>query len=259
MGTPLKVVTDRQSGGDRRYRAGETAGPTSLPGLPANSALRETERVPDQCTCGAHPPPDARFCHKCGRPLYDLPPVVEEEAPPPPEPEPEPPPTKPQPPEINFHNRAAVRTGLLAAIASSLLTQLPLPMFLNLIWILVCLTAAGFFAVYLYQRRTGTVLNWSMGARMGWITGIFCFSIAAVLFTIAMAVVSFQGGLAAFYREQLNSQGAPGVDSEEFFHLLESPVGMAMMMLFSLFMLFCFFTLLPTLGGAMGAKVLEKE
>jgi hypothetical protein len=213
--------------------------------------------VPDQCTCGAQPPPDARFCHKCGRPLYDLPPIEEEV--PPPEPEPAPPPPQAPPPEISFRNRVAVRVGLLAAVSASLLTQLPLPMFLNLVWILVCLTSAGFFAVYLYQRRTGAALNWSMGARMGWITGIFCFSIAAILFTIAMAVVTYQGGLAEFYREQIAAQGVAGGEMEEFLHLIESPAGVATLIVFSLFMLFFFFTLLPTLGGAMGAKVLEKE
>ena len=28
--------------------------------------------MPDSCTCGAQLPPDALFCHKCGKPQRDL-------------------------------------------------------------------------------------------------------------------------------------------------------------------------------------------
>ena len=33
----------------------------------------QTEIVLEFCTCGAQLPPDARFCHKCGKPQYDYP------------------------------------------------------------------------------------------------------------------------------------------------------------------------------------------
>ena len=176
--------------------------------------------------------------------------------PPPPLPEPAAPPPLP---EINFHNRIAVRIGLLAAVLSSLLTSLPLPVGLNLLTMLVGPVAAGFFAVYLYNRRTGGELSTKMGARMGWITGVFCFAITTIMFTVTVIVISMQGGLAAFYREQIGKQPTPGVNLEEFFALLESPAGLASILFFSLLLMFLFFTLLPTLGGAMGAKVLEKD
>ena len=35
------------------------------------AAMCQTEVVPEYCTCGAQLPPDARFCHKCGKPQYD--------------------------------------------------------------------------------------------------------------------------------------------------------------------------------------------
>mgnify|MGYP005841441499 CR=1 FL=1 len=223
--------------------------------MPAVGALRDTERVAQHCTCGAALPEDARFCHKCGKPQFE---------PPAPEPESlddrtEPARAPPAPLEISFHNRLAVRVGLLAAALSSLLTSLPMPMFLNILWLLVCLTGAGFFAVYLYTRRTGEELSARMGARMGWITGIFCFAIATVFFTITVIAISSKGGLASFYREQLSAQAASGLNVEEFVALLESPTGLASIVAFSILLLFVFFTLLPTLGGMMGAKVLEKE
>ncbi len=199
------------------------------------------------------------FCHKCGKPQTELPEV---EVPP------LPPPIVPTvveavqaapPPEIGFSNKLAVKTGLLAAAISSMLTSLPIPPVMSLLWIPVCLVGAGFLAVYVYERRTGEELQTKSGAKLGWLTGIFCFGIAAILFTISMAIISSKDGLAAFYREQVGAQAAPGMDIEEVSALLESPAGMASILIFSLLMMFFLFTLLPTLGGAMGAKVLEKE
>ena len=229
------------------------------PELAWRPLLRETDHVPEYCTCGAKLPPDARFCHKCGKPQFEMP-VVEEE----------PPPVVPVPDlattletahavNINFRNRAAVKAGLLAAAISSLLVSLPMPMYINLIWMLVCLVGSGFFGVYLYHRRTGEELSTRRGAKMGWITGVFCFVIATVFFTITVIVISLRGGLAQFYRQQLSAQAGPGVDLDELIRIIETPSGLAGILFFSLVMLFFFFTLLPTLGGAMGAKVLEKE
>ena len=134
-----------------------------------------------------------------------------------------------------------------------------MPMFLNVVWMLVCLVGSGFFAVYLYERKSGEDLNTAMGARMGWITGIFCFVIATIFFTISTIAISMQGGLSSFYREQVATQAGAGVDMEETLKVLESPSGLVFLLIFSLLLLFFFFTLLPTLGGVMGAKVLEKE
>lgn len=160
---------------------------------------------------------------------------------------------------VNFRNRTAVRIGLLAAAIASLLISLPMPMYINLVWMVVCLAGSGFFAAYLYRRRTGRDLPTRAGARIGWITGVFCFAFAMVFFTITVIAISMRGGLAEFYREQLSSQASGGVDLEEMFRVLESPSGLAVILFLSLLLLFLFSTLLPTLGGAMGAKVLEKE
>lgn len=223
----------------------------------ASAALvRETNHVPEFCTCGTQLPPDARFCHKCGKPQFDLPDAVVE-----------PPimvpaavlPGPRQTAEINFRNRTAVRVGLLAAAIASVCISLPIPMRLNVVWMLGWLVGAGFLAVYLYGRRTGEVLSVQKGVRMGWITGVFCFVIATIFFTITIMAISNDGGLGDFYREQLTSQAGDEVNVQELLEVLESPSGLAAIILFSLLMLFLLFTLLPTLGGAMGAKVLQKE
>lgn len=148
---------------------------------------------------------------------------------------------------------------MLAAALASLLISLPMPVYFGIVWILVLLVSSGFFAVYVYGRRTGLELSVRNGARMGWMTGMFCFAIATVFFTISVILLARQGGLGAFYREQLGARAASEAGVEAVLEVLESPAGLAGIIVFTLIMLFFFFTLLPTLGGALGAKVLEKE
>lgn len=156
-------------------------------------------------------------------------------------------------PEISFHNTAAVRVGFLAAGIASLLITLPTPAFFPLLWLI----ASGVLAVWLYRRRTGESLTVRAGVRMGWITGVFCFAIATVFFTISVLTIARSGGLAAFYREQLSARGAGDANIEQFIEVLQNPLGLGTVLLLSLIFVFVFFTLLPTLGGALGAKLLK--
>ena len=150
--------------------------------------------MPEFCSCGAQLPPDALFCHKCGKPQVEFPTVEEQ---PFVAPKIEPRPVVIEVPDINFKNRVAVRIGLLTAAIASLLISLPIPMYLNILWMLGCLGSSGFLAVYLYNRRTGDELSVRKGARMGWITGVFCFVIATIFFTITVISLSSQGELAS--------------------------------------------------------------
>jgi hypothetical protein len=209
------------------------------------------------CTCGAQPPPDALFCHKCGKPQFE-PPLLEEETPQAAViPEAVAVPVRPPQNEISFHNSAAVRTGLLTALIGSLLGQLPIPP--QELWLVVSLVLAGFLAVFLYQRRTGQVLSVVAGARMGWITGLFSFAIATVVFTVAVLSISNDKGFAAFYRELLQARMGPSADLDRFLDLLRDPAGMSIVVVLLLVMLFVMFTVFPILGGAIGAKVLERD
>lgn len=210
--------------------------------------------MPGSCTCGARLPEDARFCHKCGKPQYDYPglevePVAEIVAPPIVTAPPPPPPT-----EISFRNRTAVRVCFLAALVAFILFVLPLPF--PLPRLMVAFLAAGFLAVYLYGRRTGQTLSIRSGARMGWITGIFSFVIVTVQFTAGVLATSKDGGIAALLKAQLPPNDAR---SQEVLKLLQEPSALAVMMIFVLLMMFLLLTVLPTLGGALGAKVLAKQ
>lgn len=218
-----------------------------------------TEVVPEFCTCGAQLPPDARFCHKCGKPQYDYPGIEE------PEPVPAPtlaeqPPSLPQTPlvqfsaEIGFHNRLAVRIGFIAASTAVFVFMVPLPFpFLRL---LIAFVAGGFFAVFLYSRRSGQMLSIRSGARMGWITGIFSFTMLSVLFAFVMVKISNDGGLGKYLLSQLPANDARAESVAQAFN---DPAMLVVLVLLSLGILFIVLTALPIIGGALGAKVLEKE
>jgi hypothetical protein len=213
--------------------------------------------VGEYCTCGAKLPADARFCHKCGKPQYDEPlfqTVTEEPAPivtavPPP---------LPAKVGISFHNSVAVRVALMAAGIMTLLLAFPIPAFLAAIWQLVLLPAGGFFAVYLYGRRTGESISVLAGARMGWITGVFCFAIMTVFFTVSIIQIATKDGLPAFFREMVSQRGTPDLINQ-FNQILSSPAGVATLLFGMLLIFFVMLTLLPVVGGALGAKVLAKE
>jgi hypothetical protein len=212
--------------------------------------------VPDFCTCGAQLPEAARFCHKCGKPQYDYPGLVEESTQP--ETQPEAPPVaapKPAPTtDIGFHNRIAVRIGFLAAVTAILLGLFPLPF--PIVRLMVSLPAAGFLAVFLYSRRTGQLLSIRAGARMGWITGVFCCVLVAILAATSAVAISNQGGQVKVFRSQLPPND-PRADT--LAQAISDPSTLVGVLLMSFLMLFIVLTALPMIGGALGAKVLAKE
>jgi len=203
--------------------------------------------VPDFCTCGAKLPEDARFCHKCGKPQREEPLLVEEPAPPPP---PLPPPTRQFPP-IGFHNGLAVRIallfGLLSLVMSALAGQVLMPA-IFLLW----LVAAGFLCVLFYRRRTGQRLSMAHGAHLGWICGFFVFAIIAVL---ATARVMADPSILDTMRDQLKASAGAGTDVNQIVEVMRSPSGIV----FGLLGAFLLFTVLPAFGGALGAKLLDRD
>jgi hypothetical protein len=196
------------------------------------------------CSCGAQLAPDSLFCHKCGKPQRE---VIEAEEPEViPEVVVETPVAPPAPAPLNFHNPIAVRVAFTVALVATLLSWIPA---LNVIlWV-----AAGFSAVYLYRRRTGVFLNVRAGVRMGWITGVLMFVITTVIFTVTVLPAAANGGIAALFRQQFKNASDPNV--QEALRMLETGPGIATILLATLFMLFCFITLLAMAGGALGAKL----
>ena len=139
--------------------------------------------MPEYCTCGAKLPPDALFCHKCGKPQRDLvipetqlAPVVEIP------PQPLVAPRVEQMP-LTFHNPVAVKVGLVVALTATVLSMTVLP--------LVSWPLAGFFAVLLYRRRTGSSINVGGGARLGMITGVLMAAMSTIVVSLVWVPAAF--------------------------------------------------------------------
>jgi hypothetical protein len=194
--------------------------------------------MPESCNCGAQLAEGALFCHKCGRPLRDIPdpestgaiPVMKIE---------------PVYPPVNFHNPIAVRVGLLMAVAATAVFFLPL---LN--WM-----GAGFFSSLLYRRRTGYLLNLESGLRLGWITGVLMFVIVLVMMTVSFAMINTLGVYAmadALPPPIRDSMGSYLRESMRFF---ENPARVAQMVVMD----FISVTLFSMAGAALGARVSRRD
>jgi hypothetical protein len=214
--------------------------------------------MPEYCTCGAELPPDARFCHRCGKPQREevqpetverpmeavtaVPPGLTGVSPP------------IAPLRVNFHNTTAVRIGLLMAGVASLLSALP-AMALGLAGLAIWWLTAGFLSVYLYRRRTGQFLTVDSGLRMGWITGLLGSTITSVVFTVSVVPLIRGGGIASLYQEQFHKMYGNDPNVEQAIKILQTPSGLALVVVFALLFFFLIITFLCTAGGALGAKL----
>ena len=207
--------------------------------------------MPEFCTCGAELPPDARFCHKCGKPqrAEDIERIQVPETPVSFTPVPAPPAA---PAAINFRNRVALRVGFLSAFLAFVLSSL-LPL-LMVIWS----TVGGGFSVYLYRRRTGqrpTVLS---GARIGWMTGVMMFVIIAAVFGAFMMMLSGIPGGVNGMADQLRLLGMQKERIDQFVQGIRS-LQNPMEAIRTLITIFVMVALATTTGGALGAKLGERR
>jgi hypothetical protein len=200
----------------------------------------------EYCSCGAQLPPDALFCHKCGKPQRELvtpeveantyAPALATAVPPPP--------PLPQPLPLNFHNPIAVRIALLAAVSATVLFVL-----LPLNWL-----GAGFFAVFFYCRKTGFRLDVASGVKIGWITGLIAYCFYAVVFTARLLPDAISGNLGKTFLEQMkNSTLQDPVKVQQAAKIATDNPGTVIILLLG--MLFVVVTCLSMAGGALGAKL----
>lgn len=212
------------------------------------------------CSCGTRLVEDALFCHKCGKPTRELAATEEtDEAAPPAVEEPvvvERPLTAPVAiptpgPEIHLRNSLTVRVAMMGAgfqlLAGALLSAGG-PVLGQVAPVL-----AGGFACYLFQRRSGFRLTVLEGARLGWMTGIMCFVVAIILITIVMAAASSES-----FMTTVRESGAAGMQGEALKaleRLQSEPSQLLLLIPYQFLML----TLLASVGGALGAKLLSRD
>lgn len=195
----------------------------------------------------------SRFCHKCGRPTSG---------------EPEPPVEVPRiiltppaiplvvDPGVSFANPAVLRIAFAAAALSILLDSTP---FVNLLFILWSM-GAGFLAVWMYRRRTGRPLSVSSGAKLGWITGVFTFVIMTVLLT-ANAVLSTKELTEQYqqYQKQMAATWSHDPNYQQILSTLQNPATFAVFILLFMLLIFLLLSLASVAGGALGARLSNKE
>jgi hypothetical protein len=188
--------------------------------------------VEQRCTCGAVLPPDARFCHKCGKPQYeeDLARLEHVSAP-----LPGPVPVPIQPPKTSLRKFRVLAISILMAGAALFTSGIVARISPFLVFLV--LLAAGFFAAVIYRKQSGEPLSTSGGAFLGWLTGLWLF----LVFVLAFASPS-----GAQLIQQLRSM-------PQFSEVLaQNPRGVIVSLGITSFLVF---TLLPGLGGLIGATL----
>ncbi|MBL8239077.1 MAG: zinc ribbon domain-containing protein [Bryobacterales bacterium] len=223
----------------------------------------------DFCTCGAQLPVDARFCHRCGRPLFaEAPPEIEDSgafvrppgiqhsaddlralAGPPPE----------SLAHISFHNTRAVSAAFYTAILIWILMVIPLGGLAGFLLKMFVLLGGGSLAVIFYSRRTGQILSVAAGARLGWITGVLFYVIWMLFFTVTIVAVQEQGGLIELSRKQLKEANYPADSVQQMTEIMNSPEAFGVFIVIMLIVMFIMVTLPMILGGAAAAKAMGRD
>lgn len=161
------------------------------------------------------------------------------------------PPPLPAEPEIGFANSLALRVSLLAASITAFIFNLlgVLPAEVRGFGMITLIGAGGMLAVFLYKRRSGALVTVVGGARLGWITGVFCFLIMLVLFTISV-VLADSNALAAAMKE-MSTDPQVGAELKRILADRDSTIAMAGL---AMLLLFVTMSMMSSIGGALGAK-----
>jgi hypothetical protein len=215
--------------------------------LPPSVSLRQTEDTPDEltseyCTCGTRLVDNARFCHMCGRPAFEL--VVADDAGPvPPALAQAAPPIIPAQLPVSFSNPIALRVAFLMSLGIMLTTMIPVVNVLSPIWWLV----AGLGAVLLYRRLTGLSLSVRAGATLGSITGVLAFLSLVVILGLTLAL----SGNDAF--QEMIKQNPDARQVLNNTPALVFATGLALAILFAMVVGIC------AAGGALGARFASRN
>jgi hypothetical protein len=202
---------------------------------------RSDPQNPEYCTCGAKLAENARFCHLCGRPVFEpagaepaatqpvaagLPPDASGAG------------ARPTQLPVSFSNPIALRVAFLMSLGILMTEMIPGLNLLFLVWWL----AAGWCAVLLYRRLTGSALTIKAGARLGSVTGVLTFLSVVINIALKMAV----GGKEVFQEVIKQNPDASQV--------LNNPPALAMAVILALLIMFAVVVGTCAAGGALGAR-----
>jgi len=114
----------------------------------------------------------------------------------------------------------------------------------------IVLCGAGFCAVFLYRRQSRETLTTAGGARLGWMTGLWLFLAVLVCVAIMAVYIASPTG-----REMLRS--VP--NNAQLAKVLDDPHAFFVSLPLSMLQAFFLVTLLPGIGGVLGAKLLTRD
>jgi hypothetical protein len=198
------------------------------------------EKTPESCTCGATLVANARFCHRCGRPVFDEVNTAEvvdsvdlSTAPVSPQTT-----VRPASLPVGFGNPIAMRVAFLMSLAIVVMQLIPGLNVLFVVWWL----AAGWGGVLLYRRLTGLALSVKAGARLGSITGVLTFVSMAVIFSFSLLFTGKE-----LFQEMVKQ-------NPQISQFLNDPASMIAAMLMVLVLIFAMVVGTCAAGGALGAK-----
>ena len=181
-------------------------------------------------------PEDARFCHKCGKPQYEE--DIARLAPEPVTATPASVHSSPQGSRVSFKNGRAVAISVIMAVTALACSQLAA--LISPVLVPIVFLAAGFFAARIYRRQSAAPLSGSAGAFLGWMTGLWVFLVSAI------ALLGSSAGRDVIKQIENMPQMAA---------FSGSPREIAVSILLTGL---CISTLLPVLGGILGATLSTK-
>ncbi len=192
-------------------------------------------------------PEDARFCHRCGKPQFEadiarlstpdpIAPVTIDRS-------------TPVLPlagvGVSFRDSRAVLISILAAAgafvgmtAAGLIAPVLIP---------VILCAAGFLAVRFYRGQSAEPISTVAGAQLGWMTGLWIFVVVAVICAMLAIYVANPQGWEQLKLNLAQLHQSPALPGSQHDFLMQ--------LLLNVPLSFFFLTLLPGLGGVLGAKL----
>jgi hypothetical protein len=150
----------------------------------------------------------------------------------------------------------AFKPCALAALVASLLMTLGLNPF-------VAMFSVGFLAVVFYrQRRQGSTVKAGSGARLGALSGFFCFAITVLLVALASTVSDFRTKIREQILENVEKlAGSRPADPQIQAALdqLKTPEGFITALILASILLFVLSIVVASLGGALAAAVLGRR
>lgn len=111
----------------------------------------------------------------------------------------------------------------------------------------IFLCAVGFVAVRIYKGRSAESLSTSAGARLGWMTGLWIFVVFAILLALSAITIANPE-----LWQQLQATWAKVPQTAPYTSMSQHDFLVRLLVMFPFF--FFLFTLLPGLGGILGAK-----